>query len=416
MKKINFGFFILIAVFIGAFMVRFYNFSLRVNFGPEQAISLISAGDLISKKFTLLGIPNLQRFTSAGHQIFSGALFTYSLVPLLILFRYQPIPITAFFALLNIVSGLLLFFVAKKLFGERVAIFSSVLFLFNNYMIYHSLFIWILNYLPLVGILTIYWLYKFANKKRLIFALLLGIISGVGFGLEYLYLFTAILVGIFLLVLAKEKLKNLLLFAAGFILGNLPLVIFDIKHNFYNLGTLWQYLVDTFSHPSQGAVSYYHFLQFWPILALIAALVFEFLYKKNKVLTLLLLCFYVYLNLTSNTVSFTGAVGTPKGLTYAKIAEAAWIIAQDKPNNFEVAELLDFDTRAYILRYPLEYIYDLKPMGVEDYPSAKILYVLSRTDYDFQEPKVWELSSLLPYKISLLKNLDNTYAVYKITK
>jgi len=106
---------LLIIILVLAIVIRFYNFTDRINFGPEQAISLLVSSDYINEKFSLLGLPSTQRTTSFGHIIFYPPIFNYSLIPLLILFNYQPIGITAYFAVLNILTGLLIYLAVNKI-------------------------------------------------------------------------------------------------------------------------------------------------------------------------------------------------------------------------------------------------------------------------------------------------------------
>ena len=120
----------IILIIIFALFVRFYNFADRVTFGSEQARSLIVSGRYIKEKPSLLG-QEYFRVTSSGHKLFSGSLFSYSLVPLQLIFNYKPIPITAYFAFLSVFTGLLLFLLTKKVLNFSVAIFSLIIFLFN---------------------------------------------------------------------------------------------------------------------------------------------------------------------------------------------------------------------------------------------------------------------------------------------
>ena len=103
---------ILIAIFLLAVLVRFYNFPNRVTFWSEQARSLIVAGNYLEEP-SLLG-QEYFRVNSFGHKLFASALFNYSLVPLLLLSKFDPIPITAYFALLNIFSGFALYYVVTS--------------------------------------------------------------------------------------------------------------------------------------------------------------------------------------------------------------------------------------------------------------------------------------------------------------
>ena len=406
---------ILIAfIFISAFFVRFYNFGNRVNFGPEQARSLVVSASYLTK-FSLLG-QEYFRVTSLGHKLFASAYFNYSLTPLILLFKYQPLPITFYFSLLNILTGFVLFLLIKKMLGKEVAFVSLVLFLFNRYMIYHSLFIWILNYLPLIGVLTVYWLFKLKKTKKPLFVLLLGALCGVGFGLEYFYVITAFLILGYILFISKKKVQSFLIFSSGLILGNLPMLAFDIKHDFYHVRTFFQYILDTLNNPGQSSITYYHFLNFWPIvLILLAYLLVKYL-KDKKNLIYVFLIIYIFINLNNRLVSFNSAVGMPQGLTWNGINLASRTIVNDDPVNFNVVSLFDFDRRGYILRYPLEFIYKKVPLGVEDYPNASTLYVFGPENYDFDSQDVWEIDSFKANKIEIFSKVQDGYYIFKLTK
>lgn len=419
MKKIkNYQQIILVVLILFlAVFVRFYNFTNRINFGPEQAISLITSADYIRHKPTLLGNPSTQRVTSKGHILFSGAFFTYSLVPLLLIFNYDPIFITAFFALINIVTGFIIYLIVKKIAGIKAALFSAILFLFNDYMIAHSLFIWIVNYTPFLNVIIFYLLWAIYHKTdRGYYPFIIGLLTGISFGLEYLYLFTATLIFTFLILVSKKKLETLIFFISGNIVGNIPMVLFDLKHGYYHMFTLYQYFIDTLVNPGNSKISYYHFLQFWPLAAIFFGVVITKIYQKQRVISFGILVLYVLFNLTSSKVSFFSALGMSGGLNYPKILSAASAIATDNPKSFNVATLLDFDSRAYPLRYLLEYKFGYKPMGVEEYPNANILYALADKNYNFSDSKTWEIVSFMSSKVEQFKIIDNRYSVFKLTR
>jgi hypothetical protein len=407
---------IFIAIFLLATLVRFYNFPDRVTFGPEQAISLETSAKMIKEKFSLLGIENVQRTTSQGLKIFSGALFSYSIIPLLLIFDYRVLPISVYFSVLNIFTGLVLYFVAEKMYGKKVATFSLVLFLFNNYMVYHSLFIWILNYLPLLGVFSIYLLNQEKRKFSLLPVFWLGILSGIGMTLEYLFLPTYLLVLILALYFSKKRFVSFVVFFFSSLIPNLPLIIFDLRHNFYNLNVLWLYFLDVLNHPGISGVSYYHFLQFWPFVILVLGLLAEKIWDKSKLLSISLIIVYLIINIRPSLILLDRPTGMPKDLTINNIYSVAATIKKDNPLNFNVAVINDFDTRGHILRYPLEFTYNLVSEAVENYPNAKVLYVLAQRNYDFKKSNVWEINSGGPYKIDLLSNVGQGYSIFKLSK
>lgn len=398
---------LIIAIFLFATLVRFYNFPNRVTFWSEQARSLIVSANYL-KVPSLLG-QEYFRIDSNGHKLFSGAVFNYSLVPLLLISKNNPVIITVFFALLNLFTGLVLYRVVNKLFDRKLAILSTALFLFNDFMIYHSLFIWNYNYLPLVGILILYLLYK----KKYFWT---GLLNGIGISLQFLFVPLTVLVFLYCIWKSNKKLLNSILFIVGTVIGNLPMIIFDLRHNFYHTRTLWQFLIDTLRGVSDAGFSYYYLLPFWPIFSIGIGFLLLKVFKLNKTLSLGLGILYLYFNLTSSRISFTEPTGMPKGLLTSDIDEVSQVIANDTSGEFNVAEVLDFDKRAYVLRYYLQFKDKKNPQGVADYPSAKVLYVLSEKDYNFSKSDVWEIKSGGLTKINKLTDTGNGYAIYRLEK
>ncbi|HKZ34907.1 MAG TPA: hypothetical protein VJ179_03535 [Patescibacteria group bacterium] len=402
-------------IVILSLIVRFYNFTERINFGHEQAVSLSVSADYIQEKPSLLGLPSVRRTTSLGHTIYFGPWFNYSLVPLLLLSHYDPVGVTAFFPLLNVATGILIFFFASRFWNTSVALFASLLFLFNTAMINHSLYIWIVHYMPLIGILSFASLYSFWKTRTPVYALTAGLLTGIAFNLEYLYLPTAILVCIIIAFLSRKKIQTIALFLAGGVLGNTPTILFDMRHNFYHVRTIWQYLLDTLHTPGQDGFSPYHFLQFWPIFALLGGLLLAYIYnKKSKLLALSLSLLYVLINLLSPEISFTGAIGMPDGLHYPAVQEAVRVISSDHPSEFNV--MAYYNNRAYDLRYLLTYRYGVTPQKVEEYGKSRMLYAFVPIGYDFQKSNVWEINVFQAKKVELLKQITSTHGVYKLTK
>lgn len=407
---------LLFSIFAAALFIRFYNFGDRITFGPEQARSLIVSSNYIQDKPSLLG-QEYFRSNSVGHKLFTSAIFNYSLVPLLLVFKYDPYPITIYFGLLNIFTAIVVYVLTKKMFGKEISIISTFLFLFNSYMIYHSMFIWVLNYLPLLGILSIYYVWKLVKQKTTKFDLLyLGILSGIGFGLEYLYLLAILIIIYYILRYSKEKIKSVFLFVVGGAIGDFTQVIFDVKHNFYHLSSLWQYALDTFAGKSDAGFVYYHFLEFWPLVIIIFAMLLSIVYQRNKVLFYLLSLVYVFINLNSSLVNLNKPVGMENGLKYIDLKNASQIVSKKVSDNFNLVTLYDFDTRAYTLRYFTQYIYGKKPQNDITYKEVSEIYVLANNNYDFEKDNPWELNVFKPYNVERLNDIGEGYALFKLTK
>ena len=112
-------------LFLIGLCLRLYNFPQRVNFGPEQGVTLSTTYEYIHGKFSLLGLPNLQRFTTDGLQIFSGSLYNYALIPAMFALGKNPITFTYFALTINMLTALLMYYLILKLNGHKIAFFST---------------------------------------------------------------------------------------------------------------------------------------------------------------------------------------------------------------------------------------------------------------------------------------------------
>lgn len=417
LSKNGYAILITLLFVIGA-SLRLYNFENRMIFGPEQGISFMTAAGNLTK-FSLLGETNLQRATSANHIPFHGATYSYLLLPIIVLANFRVLPITYFFAFLNLLTAFIFFKITKRLFGEVVAVFALFFFLVSDVMIHHSLFAWILNPLPLLGILNLWYLVKLIkNRKLLLPVFWIGLMAGFGFGLQNLYLPFGVLMLVLIIIFSHRKLPSVFSYSLGAILGNLPMVIFDLRHDFYHVRTMWQYFLDVYVNKTvSGFTDYYHFLYLFPFLFLAYAFLTYALYKVSKPLALVPLLLFVYVNINSPKLDLSGSTGMPAGITLKTLESAAALIAVDKPTqSFNVATLWDFDTRANPMRYLLQYYYQLTPASYESYGDAEVLYVFSPANYDVINPRVWELSVFAPYQITDLPINTPGYRLYKLSK
>ncbi|MCA9369558.1 MAG: hypothetical protein H6774_03380 [Pseudomonadales bacterium] len=406
--------FLFLVLSVAVLTVYFFNFENRINFGPEQGLSLITSADYIHKDFSLLGLENLQRVTSHGHVLYSGSLYNYSLVPFLVLFNYSPVALTILSALSIIAGSVMTALVAKKVISNTAGMFTFIVSVFSAVYIWHATFIWILNYLPFIGAVSLLCFYYFKEQKnQSLQALFLGILSGVGFNLQYMYVFTALLVVLSILFLSKEKCKHTCVFITAFVIGNAPMILFDIRNDWYHSRLLMQYALDTLHNTGQSKIAYYHFLQFFPLLFIGVGILLERAYKKLPVLAVLLAGAYIWANMLTPLVNYNRPVGM--SVTVAELDFAAQLIAAENPEQFNIASHLPFDSsRAYPLRYILEYRYSTTPQGVEEYASSSVVYGLAKNDISLLDAFPWEFSAHNPDKIELIGKFADEYSLYKI--
>lgn len=106
----------------------------------------------------------------------------------------------------------------------------------------------------------------------------------------------------------------------------------------------------------------------------------------------------------------------PVGIVTKDIDIASKKISDVLRGDFNVAEVLDFDKRAYVLRYFVEFKYGKRPLDEISYPNTPVLFVLSGKEYNYSKSDVWEINSGGPYKISKLTDVDLNYAIFRLQK
>jgi hypothetical protein len=257
---------------------------------------------------------------------------------------------------------------------------------------------------------------------------LLGILSGLGVSLQLLYSFALFSFVFFVAVVGdiknitqpkilREKFIILAIFFIGAAIGDLPMVLFDIRHNFYHLKTGFNYFSQVMLSGQGESLKYYHFLYLWIVFALFGGWLLYKLFKKNYLYGLLFITVYLIISFSSYNINFDKAVGMPEGLTAADIYAASSTIANesDKCERFNVLETLNFDKRAHVIRYPLIFKYNKTPLDVTEYKKPDCVFSLSQSGYDFENSDVWEVNEMKPIITKKIADFGYGYSLYKLT-
>jgi hypothetical protein len=242
----------------------------------------------------------------------------------------------------------------------------------------------------------------------------MGIVSGIGISLEYPFALYSVIAWVCYILRSRRKLAIAISFILGGIVGNLPMVIFDLRNDWYYTRVLIQYAIDQYQHRTH-TLDLFHFLPLWGIGAfLIAYTINRFI--KPFILILLILLVYVYLNINSSWVNLSKPVGMPLDLTYQDYVNTLGLISLNPDSRINVATLWDFDTRAHPLRYLVEHRQKLPVQGVDQYKDLDAFYVLAPNDLDINSHSVYELNSYQPFKVTSIKPITPLINFYKLSK
>lgn len=382
---------------------------------------------MASGKLRLIG-PMVISKVVEGRGFFIGPGLYYLLAVLALIFNWNVVLMTKALILVWWLAALGILFWLGKRFSWLAGLAAYGVFASLPFLIDYSRLMWNPNFLPLFGLGFFWLLEELWQKEKLWYWFLLGLFLGLGINFHYVALIWGVILLPFLVVgIWRRKYKfyrlGLILFILGTILGDLPIFIFELRHNFYNLKTILFFYLKEGVAQGEGGISlgYYFLFALLPVFFwLFSYFIFRF-EKKFGLAKIMALTLIIFLSLAMN-IDWQKQWGTgmPKGWNIEKQRLVANLVCQEvkkeKTNGkFEIAATISGDTRAGDLRWWL-FQEGCTPLGVEDYPKTDILYLVAPEQRIPEKETVWEVSVLKPFSIAKSKSLNDGIMFHKLVR
>ena len=406
----KYGLILLLIIFL---FLRVFNLEKGVNFSSEQGLFLSKAKEIYdTKKLTLIG-PSTSIKSTISREFYQGPA-TYYLLLVPIALGGNPIVASYFLIFINLLALIVIYTVIKKKFGFKTAFWASLFFSTYPLLVTYTRFVWNPNFIPLFSAAVLGFLLNINRKRKSLFYLLLGLILGICLQFHY-QSFLLILLSFIWLTLRKAKITNFFIVFLGIIAGFFPLLIFELRHNFYNLNTLFL-IMQTGSGKQLISFPVYYFLFLAPFICLAIGLLFQKIYKAKKLLAVGILVLYLAWSAYKINGFSTKAPGMSEGWNYKGQKKALEIILKENKKGYNIANLLTGDTRARAMRYLLSLNNSL-PGGTGDYPASEWLFVMSKSkEEEVLKNPVWEISSFRPSRIAKAWPIQNGISLYLLEK
>ncbi len=228
-KKVSVIFILLI--FFTSFLLRIYKINDLMYFIGDQGWFYLSARSFIlEKSIPLVGI------ASSHVWVHQGPFWTYILSVIFTLFGFNPLAPGYFSAFLDAICVVLVYYISLKLYSQKVAIFSSILYAFSPYIILSSRMPYHTSLIPLFTLLFFYFLVKVSLKKIEsvpLVILFLSILYNFELATQVLWLVFASVVFINFKYIKSHMNKKLFVSSiACFVFPLIPVIIYDFSHGF----------------------------------------------------------------------------------------------------------------------------------------------------------------------------------------
>lgn len=402
MKKAIF-YILLFLVSLLYLFLRLNQLESRITFHIDQGIQLSEAYQMVQTHHLSLIGPMVISKIFEGRGFFIGPFYTYILTIMGIISRWNPLTITILLIAFEFLSLLLFIFWLYKNYSSLGVILLFFLVATTPFLIEHSRFFWNPHFLLPLSLLLIY----FLENKKYFFA---AIVLGFGFSFHYSAILWVFPIFIYLFK-NHERLIKYLIFIPGFVLGNLPFFIFEVKHNFYNIRTM----LLVFSNTNKaGEISAYYFV--FPLFAFFMFLL-VIVYNKSKFSFYLILSIAIIFNIYYKfKLQERIPIGMPLGWTYPIQKKVEKLITQDGcPLKYNIATTISGDTQAHDLRYLLT-VNHCQPDTVDNYPYDLTIFLIAPPSRPPLTETVWEINSFKPFTVKSMVKLNDQVILYRLEK
>ena len=253
-QKFNYKNFLKIFIVLSLFLfLRIWLLPQTISFGWDQERD----AQIVEKIVTFTGIPLIGPRVVGDNGFYLGPYFFYLLAPFYFLTSLHPYAINYFVIFVSITFFAISFLSLKKIYDFKTAITFLLIWAVLPAAIYQDKIAWNPVLIPLSFSIIILFLSKFQFKPKYYF--ILGLILGLIFHIHFQGLFYAVFALVYLI---KRNSKSNLYFIwtiFGFILTFIPLIIFDIRHQWLNSHLFINFF---FSSP-QSSKSLFSFIPVW---------------------------------------------------------------------------------------------------------------------------------------------------------
>ncbi len=237
-------FFLVFVLVLGAFF-RLYKIAGYMTFLGDEGRDVIIVRRLLVEGDPILIGPG----TSIGN-MYLGPLYYYMMAPALAIAGLSPVGPAVMIALLGVLTIFFVWYVAREWFGKTAAAVASFFYAISPTVIIFSRSSWNPNIMPFFALLTVYSIWRVWMKKQDWWLIVASVAMAFVLQSHYLGLLLFPVLGLFWLLayLRAEDKKKFRIFtlygALVFCFLMSPLVIFDARHGWNNLGAIKKFFLE----------------------------------------------------------------------------------------------------------------------------------------------------------------------------
>jgi len=407
MKKIfqnkYFLFIIAIIVFIA---IRSIHFTEALNFSFDQGNSFAHILEMWkNKEITLVGPGS--SVSADNKLLLQGSIIYYFTLIFALLGKFDPIISSYVFMMFSSLGIIPLYSGMKKLANQKAALLMVLLYTLLPMFIDYTRFFFGPNYLIPLSTVLIYLIGLYKIKPKNIYLFFIFAYSGILMQFHYQLAIILFILFIYYSFLKHFNLKSILIMIGGFCVGFSPMILFELKNQFYNLHVITNYLFSVKLRSGNPFLITPH--RYLAISILLLALLSAYLHKYISyffiilmTIFLIILDAFIYLPIPSH------GFGMSPNWNYLMEKKAYEIIKTQNIKNYNIVNHI-YDNLSMVIKFHFKK--DGVKINYDDYYHNEYLYVISKNEDVFKDP-AYELNTFVPNKLIKNWKLNDTYNLY----
>lgn len=382
----------------------------RMGFGSDAGRDFLTVLTMVQTKVPkLIGPPS--EYSLHGRQFYFGPAPYYVILPALVISHGDPLVVSYFLIGLNA----LIFFITLSVLGKTIrspvtVTCFALLCIMTPAVVTYTRSYWNPHFMFAISMLLLTLLIKRTFFNNQLYFFTIGLLFGVGIQFHYAFIFAVAVSMIWMIVERQLSVRVCCFLAGGLVIGILPLVLFELRSNFYNTRTFVAVMTNLDNTHTPFVPHTFYFISLIPFAFFVVSHALGYIHGRYRILPYAILVLYIIAAIAKTVLP----VDEP--LPYASVTEMADIIAHDRPENFNVVDQLTRDNRAMSLRY-LVTIRGYTPRAVDDYSQSQILYVYTDTPLaQLLDHPVYEMQSVTPIHTIGVWHTKNGITLYKLMK
>jgi len=402
---------LLIIVFIA---IRSLHFSSSLNFSFDQGHGFTRILEMWrNKEITLVGPAS--SISADNKQLLQGSIIYYFTLVFALLGKFDPVASSYVFMLFSSLGIIPLYLGMKRLANYKAAILMAVIYTLLPMFIDYTLFFFGPNFLIPLSTVLIYLMGLYKTKSKNIHLFL--IFAYVGILMQFHYQVAIILIALFFYYFLESKRKHwiplsgmtkpLLIMIGGFCVGFSPMILFELKNQFYNLNVIKNYLFSAKQHSGTPFEILPHRYLAISIFSLSIIGVYFKKYISNVLITIIAVTLII-IDLCIYLPKPSHGFGMSPDWNYLMEKKAYEIIKTQNVKNYNIVNHI-YDNLSVVIKFHLRK--DGVKMNYDDYYHNEYLYVISKNKNVFEDP-AYELNSFKPNRLVKNWRLNDIYDLY----